>query len=286
MNTPFERVLIPMDGSAESDAARDAVGALLQARRPQVFLLGVAEPGSPDSGLRDHLESEAVKLRRKGVDAYAIHRQGEAAAEILGFSRERGVDLIVMATHGRSGWNRLSLGSVTEAVLRHADAPLLTCRPGSKGGIGGRIVVALDGSERAEAILPEAVELARTSGTSLDIVGVVFPMVTTAGVGDFPAILQVEDPAPYLERICGRLRSGGADARPVRLEGRAAFELLSYAEKTGAALLCMTTHGRSGAARVLMGSIAEEVVRHASCPVLVRRRAEAARPAGRPSLSS
>lgn len=81
---------------------------------------------------------------------------------------------------------------------------------------------------------------------------------------------------PYLRGVCERLVAEGVEARPVGLEGRAASRVLEHAKEAGAGLICMATHGRTGLARALLGSVAEEILRHAPCPVLVRRTAKSA----------
>jgi nucleotide-binding universal stress UspA family protein len=279
MNKPIERIVVPLDGSAESAVALEAVEPLLEMHRPQVLLLGVMDHEDYNQRLRDHLDLQCAALRARGLKAFVALREGpKAAAEILEFARERSVDLIAMSTHGRGGLARMFVGSVTEEVLRHAPVPLLVCRPGMRGGDWKRILVALDGSERAEEILPEAAQMARARKVALDLVRVAIPIVTSSGVGEVPLIFPSEDPMPYLKKVSGHLLAEGVDARPVSLEGRAAAEILNYAKESKAGLLCMTTHGRTGAARLLLGSIAEEILRHAPCPVFLRRMTGAPKP--------
>ncbi|HLF95357.1 MAG TPA: universal stress protein [Planctomycetota bacterium] len=274
MKTSIDRILIPLDGSSQGDSALDAIGPLLRMHHPEVLLLGVMDEEHFDPKRRTHLDFTCNALRSKGVDASIALREGkDAATQILDFARERGVDLIAMSTHGRSGLSRIFVGSVTEEVLRRTEVPLLVCRPGAAVGEWDRIVVALDGSERAEEILPEAARIARAQKAGVDLVRVALPVVSAGGVGEFPLVFPAENPLPYLKAVSGRLQAEGVDARAVGLEGRAAFEILKYAKDNNAGLICMTTHGRTGVARVLLGSIAEEVLRHATCPVLLRRMA-------------
>ena len=274
MKTSIDRILIPLDGSPQGDSALDAIGPLLRMHHPEVLLLGVMDEEHFDPKRRTHLDFTCNALRSKGVDASIALREGkDAATQILDFARERGVDLIAMSTHGRSGLSRIFVGSVTEEVLRRTEVPLLVCRPGAAVGEWDRIVVALDGSERAEEILPEAARIARAQKAGVDLVRVALPVVSAGGVGEFPLVFPAENPLPYLKAVSGRLQAEGVDARAVGLEGRAAFEILKYAKDNNAGLICMTTHGRTGVARVLLGSIAEEVLRHATCPVLLRRMA-------------
>lgn len=267
----LRRLLIPLDGSEEGMAALEAVSPL--ARRPgaRVTLLHVAEDSGDSERARRVLAEAGEKLRAEGVPVSLSVRGGRAADGILAAVEEEGADLIAMTTHGRTGLRRLVLGSVTEEVLRRSSVPVLTCRPGAPGGAWKTIVVALDGTAPAEEVLPDAAALAEGLGAELHLVRVALPILIASGAELVPGVLLEEDPKPYLQSVSGRLAALGVAARPVPLEGRAAGEIARYAREAGAGLVCLTTRGRRGAGRVLLGSIAEEVVRHAPCPVLVRR---------------
>jgi nucleotide-binding universal stress UspA family protein len=133
------------------------------------------------------------------------------------------------------------------------------------------MLVALDGSARAEEILQDVVPLAARLHAEVDLVRVALPPVTGMALGDAPGVIQYEDPMPYLQEVQARLREEGLEARIAAPAGRAAAALLERARDTDASLICLTTHGRTGFERVLLGSTAEEIVRRASCPVLLRR---------------
>ena len=155
------RVLVPLDGSTFAERALEAVLPLVKARDGEIDLLSVvlreAVEIPPDlegyhKRLRDRLEWEGVRAE------YRI-RLGDPATEILEVARERGADLIAMTSHGRSGLRRILMGSVTEEVLRESEIPLLVTTPEAKVEHGPRILVPLDGSERAEEALADAARL-------------------------------------------------------------------------------------------------------------------------------
>ena len=98
----------------------------------------------------------------------------------------------------------------------------------------------------------------------------------TIGLEASPVTIPAEDPMPYLRKVANRLVAHGVHAHPLTCEGAAHDAILRQAEETGASLLCMTTHGRTGLARLFLGSVAEGVLRKAPCPVLLRRSVEAA----------
>jgi len=270
MNEHIERILVASDGSPDSEAVFSAIMPFVRADAPQVSVLYVVE--DPDESFMPpaRLAKACGALRSANVNAHLELRQGLPAEEILRAAQERKTDLIAMSTHGRGGAVRLIAGSVAEEVLRKAEVPLLLTRPNIPVHAWKRIVVALDGSERSESILPDAVTLARKLGAAVEVVRVAAPVIA-GGAGETAIVLPPEDPMPYLKGIVKRLEADGVKAGAVALEGRASEALLGHLNGSGGALLCMATHGRSGLARILLGSVAEEVVRKTPCPVLLRR---------------
>ena len=270
MNERIDRILVAADGSPDAESVFSAIMPLVRADAPQVSVLYVVE--DPDESFMPpaRLAKACSALRSTNVNAHLELRQGMPAEEILRASRERKPDLIAMSTHGRGGVVRVIAGSVAEEVLRKSEVPLLLTRPGTPVHEWKRIVVAVDGSERSESILPDAVTLARKLGASIELLRVATPVVA-AGAGEAPIVLPPEDPTPYLNGVVKRLEAEGVKARAVALEGRASEAILAYLNESAAPLLCMATHGRSGLTRILLGSVAEEIVRKTPCPVLLRR---------------
>jgi len=141
-----------------------------------------------------------------------------------------------------------------------------------------KICCAVDFSDPSRAALEEACALARRTGAELTLLHVWDPHAPSPEV----LLAKLEQAAPELEarlaswaRDAGA-RTGGGSARTVLLTGPAAGEIVRFARDGGFDLVVMATHGRSGLARVLLGSVAEQVVREASCSVLVVRRPAAA----------
>jgi nucleotide-binding universal stress UspA family protein len=134
-----------------------------------------------------------------------------------------------------------------------------------------RILVPLDGSELAERILPEVLALAGPRGMEIHLLRVVHAH-TFPGTDPVTAQVQaVEEAQAYLTRLEARLVSGGLSVHTAVRYGHAAEEILDHAKVSGATLLAMSTHGRSGLRRFMLGSVAEAVVRHAPIPVLLVR---------------
>ncbi|MFQ5825887.1 MAG: universal stress protein, partial [Dehalococcoidia bacterium] len=121
-----------------------------------------------------------------------------------------------------------------------------------------RILVPLDGSEVAEAVMPYVRELARGQGSEVDVVGVSDPP------GALERLLKT-----YLDRIAEGFLAEGTKARAVILMGRVAEEIIDYAEQNDISLIAMATHGRSGVTRWALGSVADRVLRGGSVPLLM-----------------
>lgn len=269
MKNRIERVLVTTDGSRESENAFAALMPLIHLDHPEVTLLYVHEgaDSSFDPPRRVSLAHQA--LQAMGVNGRLEIRRGRPAEEIAKLGAH--MDLVTMSTHGRGGFRAKVLGSVILDVLRRVDVPVLAIRPGASLLPWKRMVVALDGSARGEQILEDVISLARKFIATVDLVQVVLPAIWMSGIGEIPGVQVHEDPRPYLSRIRRRLESEGVVATSKVLEGRAGPEILRQCSESAAPLLCMTTHGRTGLSRVLLGSIADEVIREAPCPVLLRR---------------
>jgi len=194
----------------------------------------------------------------------------DPADAIVSHALSERTDLIAMATHGRGGLKRLLMGSVTESVLRQSPVPLLTCRAGVRMESATH-VVALDGSPRAESILKDIVPLTKLLRGTLHLVHIDSGTSKRGREKDI-------DMGDYLERMSAHLSSRGLPIRTALRSGTAGAGIMRYASEVEAGLVAMATHGRTGLGRLLLGSVAEEVLRMGSCPVLLRRDLEAASP--------
>ena len=139
-----------------------------------------------------------------------------------------------------------------------------------------RILVPLDGSPMAEAVLPYVRRMAVEDGAEVELLNVTMTPMSAYPVDaplDFNELLKQQHEASeqYLKRIADDIGHDGIKVTPLIAEGPIAEEILSYAESTGADLIAMSTHGRSGLAHLLKGSVAERVVRTAPCIVLTGR---------------
>lgn len=233
-----------------------------------------------------YLQKMVASLEGEGLTASYHLREGAAASQIVAEAETDPNTLIAMATHGRSGITRWALGSVTDKVLHASTGPLLVVRSTEEGAIPAQValkalVVPLDGSPLAEEVLPHVVALSNSLSLSVILVRIL--------AGD---PVSGHD-AGALEQIRGVSRAlraqGVTSVTEAVLHGNAAGAIVDIAqtpagargpERSGSeaapeSLIAMTTHGRSGIGRWVLGSVTDRVVSHSRAPVLVIRSAGA-----------
>lgn len=298
-------ILVPLDGSSFSEQALPA--AMWLARRAQVPLrlvqIHVPVAILPFAGStpvdaqaerrlrereREYLNELAGRVSAEaGVQCTGVLLDGPVIDTIDDYARQFGVEMVVMTTHGRGGFSRLWLGSVADGLVRRSTVPILLIRPEDheteRPGVDGfrRILVPLDGSELAEQILPHAIALARLADGELVLVRVVTPYVVTDFVTERPGVLpptvftepRVRLAEEELGRVAERLsiEEGITVSTRVVEHTQPAAGILEEAERTGADLIAAATHGRGGIARLVLGSVADKLIRAARVPVLVVR---------------
>jgi len=286
----FKRILVPIDFSAPSDAALayaktlaghfDATLRLLHVADPTFLRAVVADPGNRDTAVLNRLDdllSDAEHRRFRVVSA--VEHSEAAADEIVRYAHLKDIDLIVMGTHGRTGVAHVLLGSVAETVVRNASCPVLTLRstPTSLAAQRGptRILAPTDFSPPSDQALEYARRTAARCGATLHLLHVLEETVDTSFGAEVLVPDSPEVQAARLEEAREKLahRRGGAENEQPRastevVAGSSTRTIVRYAADNGFDLIVMGTHGRTGFAHLLMGSVAEGVVRTASCPVL------------------
>jgi nucleotide-binding universal stress UspA family protein len=231
------------------------------------------------------MDEAAALLSGSDVTVEQMVAEGEPEEEIVAAAARRGVEMIAMASHGRGAVGRAIFGSVADRVARTAPVPILILRTPDEDADHGvavtRIVVPLDGSEIAERALPVASELARQLPAPVYVVRAVDAAATlplASGVfGAGPVVGeevtdQIWEEAETEARstvtsAVSRLQAEGVDASGTILNG-SPFFAISEATQPGD-LLLLTSHGRGGVRRWLLGSVAEKLVREADAPVML-----------------
>jgi nucleotide-binding universal stress UspA family protein len=265
-----------------------------------VYLEGV---GFLDESLDQHLrrEEEAYlsgvvqRLARVSTAQVATALvDGAVAGTLSDHAVRTQADLVVMTTHGRGALGRFWLGSVADELVRHLPMPVLLTRPEDGQADLSReppldhLLLALDGTPIAEKMVEPTLELAATLGAEVTLVRAVQPVVPLTY---HPEGLLLEKPAPslveridamqqelrkeasvYLEGVAERFRARGVKVRwSVAVDKHPAAAILHEADLRQVKLIAVETHGRSGLKRLILGSVADKVIRGAHVPVLVHR---------------
>ena len=306
----LRRILVPLDLSGLSRQALTCAVPLARSYKAKISLVHVVQPpivvkAFPDgvshipissndlmNSIRVELDDLAKQLLPGDLLDRTIVRAGNAAYEVVLAANRLNTDLIVLSTNGRSGLKRAVLGSTAERIVRHAKCPVLTVRrrPSRqavqasfhKGSAYARrlpwrrILVPLDFSLTSLRALPVAVQLAKQCGARLLLLNVVEPSPYPTGMEGVTLIVPDSELAQYagteLPRIARRFVPKSVRVTPLIDHGRAANAIVDTAEEQGVDLIVLSTHGHTGLDRLLLGSTAEHVVRHAKCPVLVVRK--------------
>jgi len=295
----FQSILVPLDGSPLAEEAIPIALAIAERARSKVKLVLVhhpllMEPGPAYIKLelamqkadREYLRSVAARLReRLGRALSSAVLQGPVAQTLARYIRELGTDLVVMTSHGRGGVRRAWLGSTTDQLVRTSEVPILVVRAregnAAEPSVGlTEMLVPLDGSPLAEAVLEPAAALARLWDGEISLVQVVRPVVLTSdpllpfpsGYADQATAIRREAAQDYIRDVAERLRESGVKASGVAvLGGGIAETLLNLARPERVSLVAVATHGRGGLRRLVLGSVADKLVRAAEVPVLVVR---------------
>jgi nucleotide-binding universal stress UspA family protein len=302
----YQSIVLPLDGSSFAEEALPLAAHLARDADVDLHLVHVIRPApdvdfkSPGDDLAWRTEvreaasaalgERVARLRKSGVLARAEVREGNVVEALIESCREHDADLVVLTTHGAGGFRRWWLGSVADALLRRGDTPLLLVRPwdDTSDRPDGEprfrtVVVPLDGSRAAEAILPHVQWLRDARDARLILVRVVPSPLEVGSLYGIPSVRmegeahrwQREAAGAYLEEVAARLEDTRGEAPPPELRvveaSSAAEGVLDAARTHGADLVALATRGRSGLGRTVVGSVADKVIRGASVPVLAVR---------------
>jgi nucleotide-binding universal stress UspA family protein len=285
-------ILHPTDFSEPAVRALKLAGSLAHREGARLLVLHVTNPVTDavnvlldDPSLtRQRQRLEQLQREAPGVPFESRLAFGGAAAEILKTAQETGCNMIVMGTLGRTGLGRLLMGSVAEQVVRNAPCPVVTVNspprePAAKAEVSSgtaapirTVVHPTDFSGPCAEAFRVACELAGDQSARLTVIHVVVPPPMSPINQPMPPPLP-EDPRGKLEELLRLAQASApglqADYRVERGEkADAAPRIVGAAQETRCDLIVMGTHGRTGLGRALMGSVAEQVLRTAPCPVV------------------
>jgi len=300
----LKSILVPLDGSPFAEQALPWAACLARATGSLLELVRVHDPVPPwtiasegavaatafDPAIRDaeeqYLANGVARLREGGFSpvGYTL-LEGEVAESIARHAEDNAFGLTVLATHGRGAVSRLWLGSVSDALVRRLTVPVLLIRPSEEVVVPSatrfkKALVALDGSAESESALAAALLLADPEHTELVLVRVVtpVPIITDAAMPATPVVdegltdslrVQAEE---YLTGVALRVRSPAVKVSTrVLVDPGVAHAILGEATLAGVEFVALATHGARGIRRMVLGSVADKVLRGADRPVLLTR---------------
>lgn len=290
----FETILVALESSALDEALLSQVIRLARREDVHLALAHIVHPSEGEeygtaadqplqlrvNAAKRRLEATAKRLDDQGLSASTRVVFGDPAERILELAAELEASAIALATHGRSGPRRWFEGSVTESVLRWTKVPVLVINPSHarKGETRGfkRILVPLDGSERARRIMPSVRRFALLYGAEVTLLRVgIHPSVhfheISAGAASVPITPLRETLAESLTAASQCLAGVRSVSTRVMFADTASAGVLEAIESEDYDLVALGTHGRSGLDRLLFGSTAEAVARDCPIPLLVYR---------------
>ncbi|MFN0070111.1 MAG: universal stress protein [Chloroflexota bacterium] len=282
-------LLVPLDGSDLSEKALPAAGRIAERLGSRVVLVRAAEAHVPPGS--DPSEQEIVVVR--DAEAYlanVLSLVGDTCTPVVtavpygrpvpSILMEIGIHqagLVIMSTHGRGGLSQLVLGSVAASLLESSPVPILLLPGGAQFEMPRsehlQIIVALDGSALARSVIPDALALLGERGGTITLVRVLVPpparVIGTNQTGeDDPA--ETRAALAELSDVKKEIASGHIDVNLHVARGEPAIALSAVAQEIGAHVIALATHGRSGIGRLLLGSVAEQLIRSAKLPILIR----------------
>ncbi len=279
----YNRVLVPLDGSSAAEFAIRFASDLAVKHEAALILLYLdylpalvgeaAETSSEDrrEQVEAYLDGLRKDLRAVGIRAQVqVVSTRDLSGALMKTIETEHISILVMSTQGRAPMMRWLFGSQVERALNTMPVPVMLVRP-----MYQHIVVPLDGSKWSESAIPRAVELARVHDAEL-----VLLHVYQSKAGDYAgqwalagqqqiADQPVEQMREQLLALRNRLRQEGLKAREVLIRGNnPAQAICEFVEsEDGISMVVMSTHGRTGLARWLIGSVAQQVIKNARCPV-------------------
>ncbi len=295
------RILVPLDGSERASAALSLAAQL--ASPSSELVLGQVVPES--RGIRDSIgnwristadmtrqlndlaasnlaEAKlATESQYPGITISTAIRIGDPARGILQIADDLDASMIVMTSQGRGAFGRAVLGSTADKVFRLSCRPVLIQHDSDSSANARsieRVVVPLDGSDLAEAAIPLAVDIAKSKGLTLHLLSIVDPTRSSSAALAYAAAFSEQlhqelletaeaEARHMLEALTGSVKANAVECSIETGSGPAARSILEHLQPGD--LLVMTSHGRGGVERFLIGSTAEKLIQGGSAPVLL-----------------
>lgn len=293
----FERILLPLDGSTLAECVLPHAVALSRATNAQLVLVHVVEP-APEKGplatdplhwhllkaeMKAYLDEICKRLSRLELPVEAVQLEGPAAERIVEYAHENGVDLVLLSSHGSSGLTGWNVSSVVQKVILRVNRSAMIVRAYEATGRDlesltyRRILVPLDGSRRAEYVLPVVSALARYGNAELLLATAItrpeMPRRSPLSAADLELAEKVvernrEEAEKYHEQLCSWLTSDNVSSH--LLVGESAITLLHrLSVEKEVDLIALSAHGYSGDVHRPYGGLVTSFIVYGSTPLLI-----------------
>jgi len=286
----FNRILIPLDGSKLARQVFPHAVELARAFGSEVVLIGVCEPEESEYGqaCRLYIGSEAEQFKKDvGEDSKVSVKTevlvGKSAEAILDYAGKNDIDLLIMASHGRSGIMPWSLGSTVTKVLHRVDIPLVIARAketpteSDKVGLFSKILIPLDGSDTSLVVLSLVAELTQKITSEVTLFQAISSGKHVHTIGgldyvrfaDFDVNSMKESARKYLDRLAEKFAGTRAKVKTEVRVGDVAHEIIKYATEGSYSLITILSHGHSGIERFVHGSVSYKILQASEKSVLI-----------------
>jgi nucleotide-binding universal stress UspA family protein len=265
----LERLLVATDGSEQSEGAVRETINLAKVCSSKIYAISVIEANAElmasapgvfekyEKQLRQHLESVKARASKENIDCEIIIHEGEEPFQyIVDEAAGKKVEMILMGRYGRTGLDRLLMGSVTAKTIGHSPCKVMVV-PGAAKVSYKKILVATDGSKYSDAAAMEAISIAKRCGGELMALSVA-ARDTNLGAAKESA-----------EKVRQIAEKEGIKVESLTLKGTPYEVIVSTADQKSADLIVVGSHGWTGVKRLLMGSVTERVIGHSISAVLV-----------------
>lgn len=284
----FEKMVLLLDTSEPSEAVIPYAIHLASKMGSELDVVNVIEAeGYAERLAKAYLDKIVEEIKDPGIKKKrSVILRGKAADQILDYVERNKIDIIAAASHGHSGIRRWVIGSTIDKIIRGTKAPVLLVHSKEKGSISRQVaafthvLLPLDGSKAAEAALPITEFIANKTNVRVSLLRVVSPLVDQyAGppegyVVDYTGkVMQAleEEAVDYLKQTAKLFEEKGILVSTTMIVGTPASETLKYIEKQKVDLVVMSTHGRTGFGRWILGSVADKVLHSVEIPLLLIR---------------
>ncbi|EMA56068.1 universal stress protein [Halococcus thailandensis] len=283
-----DTILVPTDGSSGAEAAARHALNLASAFDSEVRFLSVVDDRSYSAdlagvdslvddqhdalveGATDNLRPLEDLAAETGVPFESSIEHGIPHQAIIDDADEHDIDMVAMGTHGRTGLERVLVGSVTERVVRTSNVPVLTTRtaPDERSSYKD-VLIPTDGSDAASAAVDHGLDIAERYDATVHTLSVV-DVGSLAGSYDVASIIEAwkDDCERAVTEVAEAAESRGIDVTTEVKQSTPYRAIKAYVENEGIDLVAMGTHGRTGLERYLVGSVTTRTVRTSDVPVL------------------